>query len=196
MNKLFNIQAQCGNSMCLHFKSNISHWNNTNCGMFEIDPISDKNKSGFSTTDCGTRKMHNKTKTENTNAYREVDIYKKCHRKLKDGHKELYLLFYNSLTEKRVVTRSEMFIIYKEKVGKGSGIVKLFNKDTNQHVLTVKEWDSKKWNTNFNMWFIQALGSLLKKGLLRVVPAINLSECDDIELFELGIQKNEITLIQ
>lgn len=42
----------------------------------------------------------------------------------------------------------------------------------------VVPWSKWRWKHNFEGWFVRTLGSFIKKGYLRVVPAIDLLECD------------------
>lgn len=99
--------------------------------------------------------------------------------KLRSGQLALYVLFCNSVKEKRVLQRKEIFDLYKEYVAEGQSDKYVYTGDgTNKGVWEVTDWDEWEWKRNFEQWFVYTLGALLKKGYLRVVPAINLSECD------------------
>lgn len=119
----------------------------------------------------------------------EVAIQESKLPKLRPGPMELYLLFHNSVAEKRVIKRDEIFFIYKEYVASGKGYAQVLSKDR-KLVWVVRDWMDWQWEQNFNNWFIRTLGSLLKKGYLRVVPAVDLTKCSEKQLGELGITKN------
>lgn len=111
--------------------------------------------------------------------------------KLRPGPMALYLLFHNSVAEKRVIKRDEIFFIYKEYVAAGKGYSQVLSKDR-KLVWVIRDWMDWQWEQNFNNWFVRTLGSLLKKGYLRVVPAIDLSKYSEEQLGELGVTKNAL----
>ena len=120
----------------------------------------------------------------------EVAIQENKLPKLRPGPMQLYLLFHNSVAEKRVIKRDELFFIYKEYVAKGKGYTQRWSSEYNKLVWVICDWCEWQWETNFNNWFTNTLGSLLKKGYLRVVPAVDLTKCSEEQLGELGITKN------
>jgi len=107
--------------------------------------------------------------------------------KLRAGSLALYVLFCKSVDEKRVLTRKEIFAIYKGYVAEGQGDRYIYIGDGKERhgVWRVTEWDDWEWKRNFENWFTRTLGSLLQKGYLRVVPAMDLSECDMSKLLEI-----------
>ena len=106
--------------------------------------------------------------------------------KLKPGPLALYILFCASVKERRVLKRNEIFAIYKNKVACGVCSDYRYTGDMNnrQRVYYIRDWSEWEWKNNFEAWFTRTLGALLRKGYLRVVPAIDLSECDLTSLIE------------
>jgi len=97
--------------------------------------------------------------------------------KLSIGQLKIYTLFCQSIKEERVVNREELFQIYKKHVGRGDSEVHVRKGDV--IVWEDRPWCDWEWNRNFETWFVYALGALLKKGYLRVMPAIDLSEISE-----------------
>lgn len=111
--------------------------------------------------------------------------------KLRPGQLALYVLFCRSVKESRVLKREEIFTIYKDYVAEGESDKFIYAWDgTRNGVWKVVSWDEWEWKRNFEGWFVRTLGSLLKKGYLRVVPAIDLSDCD-LKQVENGEEEKE-----
>lgn len=56
-------QFKCDNIFCLHNIANnksFSKWNETDCGMYEIDPFCEENPEGFKIQDCPSLKKYKK----------------------------------------------------------------------------------------------------------------------------------------
>jgi hypothetical protein len=54
-------ECECDNIFCFHHESmskNLSSWNKTRCGFYEIDPYDRKNPGGFKVEDCEARKKY------------------------------------------------------------------------------------------------------------------------------------------
>ena len=92
--------------------------------------------------------------------------------RLTKGQLALYELFYKATEDERIIKKQELFEIYK-RVAEGKSYDWTYKGD--QKVWYWRPWDDWQWNLNFFSWFTYNLGALLKKGCLRVVPAIDLS---------------------
>lgn len=102
----------------------------------------------------------------------DLSIIDKPLPKLHKNQLGLYVLFCNAVKDNRVLSGDELFAFYKNNVASGESDYPVHGSQLWQP-LPWREWE---WKRNFESWFIYSLGSLLKKGYLRVVPAIDLSQ--------------------
>ena len=103
-----------------------------------------------------------------------IVLFEKKIPKLRSGQQELYNLFCKSIKEKYIIKKQEIFEIYKNQVAVGTSYVARQGNDGNT-IYVDAEWSEWEWGRNFNQWFTHSLGALLKKGYLKIVPAIDLS---------------------
>jgi hypothetical protein len=115
----------------------------------------------------------------------EVAIKEQQAPKLRPGPLALYVLFCQSVDEKRILSRAEIFAVYKRYVAAGVNDKPRRNSE-GQVVWIECPWTEWEWQRNFEGWFVYTLGALLKKGYLRVVPAIDLARCDTGQLQDKG----------
>jgi len=94
--------------------------------------------------------------------------------KLRAGPMALYVLFFTATKEGRSLKRDEIFNVYKKHVARGKTDRPTWESPTSNHVWRKVDWTEWEWDRNFECWFVYTLGALLKKGYLRVVPAVDL----------------------
>lgn len=101
--------------------------------------------------------------------------------KLSPSQKELLQLLCKAVNENDVVSKSRLFSLYKGHArGESERYVRNFDAKEGEpeaHWIDVP-WDEYEWQRNFSNWFVYSLGSLLRKGYLKVVPAINMEEIE------------------
>ena len=103
--------------------------------------------------------------------------------KLKPGPLALYVLLWTAVQDQRTVTRKECFAIYKEKVGCGQSECRVYKDGEFSH-WGWRDWNDWQWQQNFEVWFVYTLGSLMKRGYLKLVPAVDLSKVDPVQLLD------------
>lgn len=99
-------------------------------------------------------------------------------KELRPGPKALYILFFNAVKEERVLKRAELFSVYERYVARGKSDRPTWATPTSNSVWRSVNWNEWEWDRNFETWFVYTLGSLLKRGYLKIIPAVDLSKIE------------------
>jgi hypothetical protein len=98
-------------------------------------------------------------------------------KKLRPGQKALCKLFSDSLKNSKVVTREDLFAVYKEHVAIGqSQRFRADSKDYANNQWVWVPWQDWEWDRNFERWFVNSIGSMVIRGYLKTIPTIDLSK--------------------
>ena len=97
--------------------------------------------------------------------------------KLRPAQAELYELIIDACTEKKQLDMNKSFEVYKKHAaGKGWCYYAKHDDINHQWIGAEKVWSDWHWKLNFRNWLLRALGALICKGYLTVLPAINFND--------------------
>lgn len=101
--------------------------------------------------------------------------------RLTPAQRDLYVLVCDVCKGNNRLTKDDAFEVYK-KYAAGEGWFWVYDHDNPGHEKQVrKKWPDYLWQYNFQNWLFRALGALVVKGYLTVIPAIDFSNCPGCE---------------
>ena len=103
--------------------------------------------------------------------------------KLYPAQRDLYDLIFNTCSNGGLLNTKSAFEIYKKHAQGKGWTYDHYDHEKKQCVSAYKDWTPYLWEFNFKNWILRALGALVYKGYLRILPAIDFSELEqDIKL--------------
>lgn len=174
-NKLqINQKDKCKNKFCPLFGKDYPN----NCEMIEIDPECDQDN-------CKARLFFEVKPKSNSvtiiNSDRSVLIDRP---KLKHAVSDLLDLILDVYKgRKDRVSFDEAFAIYKHRVGSGYRTYSYESPD-GKWIAKKCQWTQYEWERNFRNWIFRALGTLIEKGCLTVIPTIEVMRVEPASIEE------------